>query len=341
MKILIIKTSSMGDIIHTLPALTDAGLFFKDLRFDWVVEEDFAEIPSWHPLVDTVIPVALRRWRKQPIRTIKNAEWKKFYRALHQKQYDYVIDAQGLLKSAALLLFSRGLRCGFHFNSAREPLASFFYQKQARVLKNQHAVIRIRQLFSHALGYTLPKNRPDYGISAYRPFLTDNTDPIGTQLPSVTQIRESNSSSGAKQEKTLLFIHGTSRENKCWPESHWMTLGRLAQQAGYGIQIIWGSPEEKERSERIAASCPAARVTPPLKLTAAAKQINQATAIVAVDTGLGHLAAALGKPTVSLYGPTDPELIGTHGAKQHHLSAADKNMASLSAETVWEALIGH
>lgn len=311
----------MGDVIHTLPALTDASKAIEDLRFDWVVEESFAEIPRWHTRVDKVIPVALRRWRKQPLLAIQNGEVQRFFHQLREQPYDYVIDAQGLLKSALLTRLSKGKRCGLDFNSARESLAALFYQQRSKVAKAQHAVTRTRQLFSQTLNYPLPTDIPHYGIDTQR--LTSH--------PSLTNLAE----------KTLLFIHGTSRDNKCWPEAYWIELGNLAHQAGYTVQIVWGSEEEKQRSERIAAACPSAKVAPKLKLAEVAALLSQTKAAVAVDTGLGHLAAALGTPTVSLYGPTDPELIGTYGPSQIHLSAfnhIDNLMTSLLPEKIWETL---
>ena len=102
MRVLLVKTSSLGDVIHTLPALTDAQRAIPGIQFDWVVEEGFAEIPAWHPAVAQVIPVAIRRWRKHPLQTLRSGEWRRFKARLRETHYDLVIDAQGLLKSAWL-----------------------------------------------------------------------------------------------------------------------------------------------------------------------------------------------------------------------------------------------
>ena len=99
MRVLVVKMSSLGDVIHTLPALTDAAAAIPGITFDWVVEEGFAEIPAWHPAVDTVIPIALRRWRKHPWRDFRGPQWRACRQALRRQHYDAVIDAQGLLKS--------------------------------------------------------------------------------------------------------------------------------------------------------------------------------------------------------------------------------------------------
>ena len=126
MRVLVIKTSSLGDVIHALPALTDAARAIPGIRFDWVVEEGFAEIPTWHPAVDKVIPVAIRRWRKNLWQTFKSGEWRRFKQRIQSTKYDLVIDAQGLLKSAWLTRYVRAPVAGFDKNSAREPIAARF-----------------------------------------------------------------------------------------------------------------------------------------------------------------------------------------------------------------------
>ena len=296
MRVLIIKTSSMGDIIHTLPALTDAGNALSSITFDWVVEENFAEIPRWHPLVNKVIPIALRRWRKNLFSKSSRLEWKKFITELRAEQYDVVIDAQGLLKSALVSRFARGKRYGFDRHSARESFAALFYQRSFSVAKNQHAITRVRDLLSQTLGYTLPVTTPSYGIDRSQ-FHSKNTG-----------------------ENYLVFLHGTTWKTKHWPEEYWIQLARLANQAGFSVKLPWGNSDEQERAIRIAANCSHAEVLPRLALTDMAGMLANAKSIVAVDTGLGHLAAALGVPTVSLYGPTNPVLTGALGETQLHLT---------------------
>jgi heptosyltransferase-1 len=296
MRILIVKTSSMGDVIHTLPALTDAGLHNQKVRFDWVVEERFAEIPRWHPLVDDVIPVALRRWRKNLLAKKTSFEWRQFYQQLTAKQYDLVIDAQGLLKSAALTRLAKGLRAGFDWQSAREPAASLFYQRKLAVAKGQHAITRVRQLFGQALGYELPAGAPNYGIDRQQ-LVQEASAPY------------------------LVFLHGTTWTTKHWPEQYWQQLAKIAGENNFIVKLPWGNAAELERAQRIAASCPNVMVLPQLDLIGMARVLAGTQGIVAVDTGLGHLAAALDVPTVSLYGPTNPILTGTLGQSQQHLVA--------------------
>lgn len=327
MRVLIVKTSSMGDVIHTLPALTDALHARPELVFDWVVEEGFAEIPAWHPGVARVIPVALRRWRRQPLAAIRSGEWTAFRHQLAAEPYAAVIDAQGLIKSALLSRLVPAPRYGYAADSAREPLASRAYTQRFSVSWQQHAIERIRELFSRALDYPRPQQAPDYGLPRAALAGTPAAVPYA------------------------VFLHGTARAEKCWPEPFWVALAQQTLAAGMAVHLPWGNAAEQARAERIAAASGAAAVVlPRLNLRGMAAELAAARAVVAVDTGLGHLAAALGVPGISLYGPTDPERIGAVGAGQIHLCAGDQvpaavpglhePFAALTPDRVWAVLEG-
>ena len=297
MRVLLVKTSSLGDVIHALPALTDAARAIPGITFDWVVEEGFAEIPTWHPAVGKVIPVAIRRWRKNIWQTLKSGEWRRFKQSLRAEKYDLVIDAQGLLKSAWLTRYVKAPVAGLDRNSAREPLASRFYQRRLAVARGQHAVERLRQLFAVALGYDLPKGLGDYGL---------DVDKL-VELP--------------RKKPYVLFLHGTTWDTKHWPEVYWRDLALRMGHMGVEVRLPWGNPAEKARAERIANGLNNAVVLPKLNLAGVAKVLASASACVAVDTGLGHLAAALDVPTISLLGPTNPGLTGAYGKVQIHLAS--------------------
>lgn len=300
MRVLIVKVSSLGDIIHTLPAVTDAKSANRRLQFDWVVEENFAEVPSWHPAVDRVIPVALRRWRKSVIKTFRNGEFAAFREDLRQTHYDLVIDAQGLIKSGIISRLSKGLTVGLSNSTIKEPLATLFYNKMFSVPRDEHAVERVRQLFSRALNYSYEPgdmNSIDYGLDLRRIGLTDAT----------------------RESGRLLFLHGTTWPTKHWPQAQWRELARLATARGYTVQLPWGSEVERQRALAIADGLPGVEVLERQTLAGMARHIATAAGVVAVDTGLGHLAAALATPTLSLYGPTNPGLAGTYGRHQAHL----------------------
>lgn len=297
MRVLLIKTSSMGDVIHTLPALTDAQAAIPGIRFDWVVEENFSEIPLWHPAVAEVIPVAIRRWRKSPLKTLRSGEWRRFKQRLKNHKYDLVIDAQGLLKSALLTRYAEAPVAGLDSDSAREPLASRLYDQRINVPWGQHAVERVRQLFAQVLGYQVPAGTGHYGLNhAYL---------AGEQAT----------------ENYVVFLHGTTWVTKHWPELYWKRLAQLAVEQGVQVRLPWGNDAERARAERIADGIEGVQVLPRMPLAGMARILAGARACVAVDTGLGHLAAALDVPTISLFGPTNPGFTGAYGAVQIHMAS--------------------
>jgi heptosyltransferase I len=294
--ILIIKTSSLGDVIHTLPALTDAHARHPHLHFDWVVEEHFREIPAWHPAVNRVITVALRRWRHHPYRAWRSGEWRDFTRQLRQQKYDYIIDAQGLLKSACLSRWATGIRCGLDQQSAREPLASWQYHRRYFIDKQQHAVERVRQLFAKVLDYSLQSLPLDYGISPSFP-------------------------NASVQAKRLIFLHGTTWHTKQLPEPMWLVLAEHALAAGFDIRVAWGNTAEWARARRIAAISPRISLIDKGNLYSFATELLHARAVIGVDTGLAHLAAALAIPSITIYGATAPQRTGTYQRGQTHILA--------------------
>ncbi len=295
MKILIIKTSSLGDVIHTFPALTDAANAIPGVRFDWVVEEAFHEVPAWHPAVERVIPVAIRRWRKGWLAARRSGEIAAFRKQLTDESYDLVIDAQGLIKSALIARMAQGERAGLDRRSAREPLASLAYHHRYSVPRDMHAIERLRALFAQALDYPNLSDEPDYGIAP-------------TSRPETGQ-------------PYLLFLHGTTWSTKLWPEEYWKELAQLAESAGFEVRLPWGSEEERERAEWIASVVPAARQLSRLGLSELKTELSGAAGVVGVDSGLAHLAAALARPAVTLYGPTRTELTGALGRNQINLQA--------------------
>lgn len=313
MKVLVVKTSSMGDVIHTLPALTDAQKAIPDIQFDWVVEENFAEIPRWHSAVNRVIPVAIRRWRKHLFSAQTWREWQQFHSELKAEKYDAVIDAQGLIKSAVLVTkLAQGVKYGYDKHSAREGVSSLFYDKTFDIPYQQHAVERIRTLFSMALGYERPQDIGDYGIASHF------------------------AKKSANSTAYIVAIHATTREDKHWKESYWTELLQELSMRELEVRLSWGNEAEKSRAERLAKISSNVVVLPKMSLSALAEQLAGAKAVVSVDTGLSHLTAALDKPNVILYGATDPKLIGAYGKNQHYLKG--QNMDNLMPYRVLQTL---
>lgn len=285
-RILLVKTSSLGDVLHNLPVVTDIYKNYSGARVDWVVEESFAALPALHPGIQQVFTVALRRWRKGWWRS--RSEIRAACSRLAAQPYDSVLDTQGLLKSALIARCTHAPRSGYDRSSAREPLAALFYDHTYAVSKNLHAVERNRHLAAQALGYLLD-GPADYGIRA--PAL---------ELPWLPKV------------PFVALLHATSRADKLWQDSSWIELGTQLKQAGLIAVLPWGSDAEKARAERLCTAIPGAVCAPRLDLNEAAALLGQARAAVGVDTGLSHLAAALGTPTVGIYTATDPGLTGLH-----------------------------
>lgn len=286
MRILLVKTSSLGDLIHTFPAISDAGQVYPGITVDWVVEEALTAIPSMHPGINRIIPVAMRRWRQSWWQAYRGGEWGDFVKVLRGRTYDAVIDAQGLLKSGLITRKARGITHGYAKDSAREPIASLFYKNGHHVARHLHAVERTRQLFARSLGYELNGLPVNYGLSV-EPAMDISCH-------------------------TVMFLHGTTWKSKQWPLAFWRTLAGIL--AAQGLQIIIPAAGEAERhfAEKIAQDSQGVNVLPPLALGEISQVIRACAGVVSVDTGLAHLAAALEVPGVALYGATSTEKTGTY-----------------------------
>ena len=305
--ILFIKTSSLGDVIHHMPALTEARKARADAAFTWLVEEAFAPLVRLHPAVGDVIPVAWRRWRKSLYSPATIAEISASFRTIRGRQYDAIVDSQGLLRSSVIARLAHGRRHGYDASSIREPVASAFYDVRYRVSRDLHAVERNRTLSGLALGYA-PQGAPDFGLDRAR------------------------FARGASRYAVLL--HATARQEKQWPEGDWIALGKAL---GRMLELVlpWGTDLERARSERIAAQVPGARVPDRAALDQVAKLIAGAQYVVGVDTGLLHLAAALSVPLVAIFTGTRPSLTGPVG--NGPLTVLGANGAPPSVDSVIDA----
>lgn len=307
--VLFIKTSSLGDVIHHMPALTEARAARPDLRFAWMVEEAFAPLVRLHPAVDTVVPVAWRRWRKSLYALATIAEISRNVRAIRSTHYDLVVDTQGLLRTGILARIARGPRHGYDSHSIRESLASAFYDVRHTVSRELHAVERNRILSGLALDY-VPHGVPDFGLDRAR------FRAAGTPY--------------------AVLLHATARVEKEWPVENWIALGKTILRQGIEVVLPWGTATERARSERIADALPGARVPERAPLDAVARLIGGAQCVVGVDTGLLHLAAALGVPLVAIFTGSKPHLTGPVGGGP--LAALGEQGAPPAVDEVIEAL---
>jgi heptosyltransferase-1 len=310
--ILFVKTSSLGDVVHHCPAVSDAARNLPGAAIDWVVEESFAGIVAMHAAVRRVIPVALRRWRA---RLWSPAVWRELAalrRALAAERYDFVIDSQGLIKSAVISRLATGERHGLDRDSAREPFAARFYDRRHRVPRALHAVERNRRLAAAALGYSA-QGPCDYGLRA------------GESAPQ------------APMDPYAVLFTMTSRADKLWAEERWRELGRLLAARGLRAVLPWGNGAERARCERIAGAVQGATVPARMPLGELATLLRGARCVAGVDTGLSHLAVALGVPAVGVYCGSDAALTGLYGARAKNLGApgappsAPEVLASLEA----------
>jgi heptosyltransferase-1 len=286
--ILFIKTSSLGDVIHHMPAVTEARRRFPAARFAWVVEEDFAPLAALHPAIEAVIPVASRRWRRNWFGPSTWPQIGAFTRALRAHPYDTVIDTQGLFRSALIAKVARGQRHGYDGASIKERTAVPFYDVRHTVDRRLHAIARNRLLTGLALGYA-PEGDIDFGLD--RAAL----------------------SRGAAAPYAVL-LHATARPEKEWPVEHWTALGNNLSARGYDLVIPWGSEAERGRSAAIVSRVARACAPQRRPLDEVAQLIAGARFVVGVDTGLMHLAAALGVPLVAVFVGTAPGLYGPMGA---------------------------
>lgn len=293
MRVLLVKTSSMGDVIHTFPAVTDALAARPDLEIDWLVEESFADIARLHPGVAQVIPVAVRRWRKAIFRGSTRREVATLWSSLRGRDYDLVIDAQGLIKSAVLARIAGRPIEGLDRASLREPLAALAYARGHAVPRDLHAIERVRRLFGLVFGYQPDLARIDYGLG------------VGTGAPG----------------RAVMLLHGTSWPSKRWSTQSWGALARAIAAAGYVPTVTFGGAEEEAVARAIATIESRTVVLPKGRLVDAAAAIRDAAAAVGTDTGLTHLAVAYDRPTVAIFLSTAPDLTGPRGGHVDILAA--------------------
>ena len=315
MDILIVKLSSLGDVVHAMPAVQDVLACVPQARIDWVVERGFAPLVQRCDGVREVIPCELRRWSKAPLASSTRSEWRTFRHGLRERAYDAVLDLQGLTKSALVARAARVVPQGRRYalgnrtdGAGYEWPTRWVADVAVRVPARTDAVLRSRQLCAAALGYAMPQVL-HYGLQA-------NPVRPGDGRPCIA------------------FVHGTSREDKCWPEPSWLELGRRLIAQGYGISLPHGTTAERERSDAMAAALgPAAQVWSRLDLGALTDRLAGCAGVIGVDSGLSHIAVALDLPHVQIYNFDTAWRTGPSSPRQRSVFASP----TPSLESVWDA----
>lgn len=337
MKVLIVKLSSLGDVVHAMPAVQDLRQAFPDAQIDWVVERGFAPLVQRCAGVNRVIACELRRWRKSPLSKQTRLAWHAFRTELQRERYDAVIDLQGLSKSALVSWLTRLSPQGLRFGMANQTEGSSF-EAPARWVADVaialpphiHAVARSRELCARSLDYGVPEIQ-SFGLLA--------------QVDKAPEAIKSAATNGASPHGVVALVHGTSRADKQWPLAYWHALGKLLNDGGYAVALPHGSDEEQQRAHEIAGPLANAVIWPRLGLDALTDALATCAGVVGVDSGLSHIAVALDLPHVQIYNfdtawrtgplPVSPEPIGAGGPGARQLSVFADPTPSLGA--VWQA----
>jgi heptosyltransferase I len=285
-KILIVRVSSLGDVLHNMPMVQDILRHHPAARIDWVVEEAYVSLVRLQSGVQQIIPVAMRRWRKSLLSRSTWAEIKRFRAQLKSTAYDYVFDTQGLLKTGLLMGWARlaaggqkvGLANGTE-GSGYEAISRCFHTRSVRVPSRTHAVARARLVAAAALGYEV-HSAADFGLA---------------------QVEFAQQPDWLPAQAYAVFFHGTARAAKKWPDAAWVEVGQYLAQRGWLILLPWGSAEEQQQAQWLAQHIPAARVLPALPMPEAVQLAQAAGLVIGVDTGLTHVAAAFERPTIEIY----------------------------------------
>ena len=339
-KILIIKLSSLGDVIQTLPVLIPLRKKFPDAKIAWLVEEEAAELIKGNPLVDRIIISRKNRW-KNALSNLCNLpqivqEVKAFCKNLRSSAYDVVIDFQGLLKSGIFVGISRGKQ-KLGFAPVREKSHIFLNEKIPFPKTPLHAVERYLFLIA-SLGC--------FGVSPefFIPIRQSHRDRVLTFL----------TENEVTFDKPLILLHpGTRWKTKMWVEENWAAFGdRLLKETGAQV-VFTGSIDDVSLIERITGQMRFAAINTAGRwcLNELAFLQKQADVVIIPDSGPMHLAAAMGTPVVALFGPTDPKLTGPYGEGHRVIMkttecqpcfkrtcAAHKCMKEITVQEVWETV---
>ena len=301
----------MGDLMHALPALTEAEQNIKNISFDWVVDKAFSSVPGWHPAVDKIIKTDHRNWKKQLFSSEPREALNLVKKEINATDYDYVVDMQNNLKSAFLSFLSDHRVTGMDASSSREYPAHWAYSNKVNINKSLHAIDRQKELLASSLGYS-PTSDINYGISKVK-FLEP-----AMALPA----------------RYVVLVQNASWPTKQWPVASWKDLVKHLDGRGVNVLLPSGNKEELLRAKDIASVSEKATALEILPLNEVAYIIDNADYCICSDTGLAHLSAVVNTPSLTLYGPTDINLIGTKGNNQRHIVGDNGDINNISVEEV-------
>ncbi|WOB10258.1 lipopolysaccharide heptosyltransferase I [Piscinibacter gummiphilus] len=311
MRVLIVKLSSLGDVVHAMPVVHDIRSVYSGARIDWVVEPAFAPLVRRVQGIGEVIECAQRRWRKRWWTSAVRAEWREFKRKLTAERYDAVIDLQGLTKSALVARMAQGPSFGLANKtegSGYEWPVRWLIDQTIEITPRIHALDRSRELAARALNYQV-SGSPYFGLLSH-------AEPLA--------------------QPTVVFVHGTSRDDKLWPEECWVELGQRMVASGVAVALPHAGPVELARAERIARAIgPQASVWPQMSLDALVDRLGAAQGVIGVDSGLSHIAVALNLPHVQLYNFPTAWRTGPLAAHGHHHQAALEREPTPEVDLVW------
>lgn len=319
MRVLIVKLSSMGDVVHSMPALQDIRTAFPGAQIDWVVEPAYAPLVRRVDGIGDVIECAMRRWRAAWWTSAVRGEWRALRSRLKSTRYDAVLDLQGLTKSALVARLANGVSHGLANQtegSSFEWPAAWLVNRAIRVESHIHALDRARALAATALEFK-PQGAPLYGLRARR--------------------------AAEKAERpTVAFVHGSSRDDKLWPQAQWISLGKRLIDAGWRIALPQGGEVEQTRAEMIGAALQFDRtnlveVWPTLKLDAMVDRLASTQGVIGVDSGLSHLAVALNLPHVQIYNFPTAWRTGPQPAHGHKHQVCVEGQGVPTLDMVWTA----
>tara|TARA_Y100001970_G_scaffold77358_1_gene98302 strand:+ start:2035 stop:2979 length:945 start_codon:yes stop_codon:yes gene_type:complete len=302
----------MGDLMHALPALSEAKENINDISFDWVVDKNFASVPSWHPLVDKIITTDHRNWKKQFFSKDTRESLRHVVNKLNEGNYDLVVDMQNNLKSAFISYLIKHDVIGMDAKSAREFPAHLAYSNKINVDKRLHAIERQKELLGKALGYKCKKNNVNFG-ALFKNFVKPNIE---------------------LANEYIVLVQNASWITKQWSIENWQELIRRIEEKGVPMLLPSGNLEELERAKEICSISDMAQALDLMSLNEIAYIIKNANFSICSDTGLAHLSALVGTPSITLYGPTKTSLIGTYGESQIHLVGENKDINNIKVSEV-------